>query len=107
MSTTNTEDAMRWGDPKAHWSDLPIELRRCPVHGIPDCSPILNGCSIPNQMASLYAQGRERGYDEGVSNGKGMLASAIRARIEELPAEEAGLLEPADVLALVDREAAP
>lgn len=20
---------------------------RCPVHGIPDCSPLLNGCSIP------------------------------------------------------------
>jgi hypothetical protein len=23
---------------------------RCPVHGIPDCSPLLNGCSIPNQL---------------------------------------------------------
>jgi hypothetical protein len=23
----------------------------CPVHKIPDCSPLLNGCSIPNVIA--------------------------------------------------------
>lgn len=25
---------------------------RCPVHGIPDCSALLNGCSIPNVIAA-------------------------------------------------------
>lgn len=25
---------------------------RCPVHGMTDCSPLLNGCSIPNQVAA-------------------------------------------------------
>jgi hypothetical protein len=31
-----------------------IEARpfRCPVHGMTDCSPLLNGCSIPNQAAA-------------------------------------------------------
>jgi hypothetical protein len=23
----------------------------CPVHGIPDCSPLLNGCSVPRYIA--------------------------------------------------------
>lgn len=23
----------------------------CPVHGIPDCGPLLNGCSIPRHIA--------------------------------------------------------
>jgi hypothetical protein len=22
-------------------------VTRCPIHGIPDCSPLLNGCSMP------------------------------------------------------------
>jgi hypothetical protein len=25
---------------------------RCPIHNMPDCSPLLNGCSIPNQVAA-------------------------------------------------------
>lgn len=25
---------------------------RCPVHGMTDCSPLLNGCSIPNQAVA-------------------------------------------------------
>jgi hypothetical protein len=29
---------------------------RCPVHGIPDCSPLLNGCSIPNRIAAEVAR---------------------------------------------------
>lgn len=24
---------------------------RCPLHGIPDCSPVLNGCQIVNALA--------------------------------------------------------
>lgn len=40
----------------------PIEVLRCPVHGIPDCSPLLNGCSLPNERAAeWYAEQKEQG----------------------------------------------
>lgn len=29
---------------------------RCPMHNMPDCSPLLNGCNIPN---NLYNEVRE------------------------------------------------
>lgn len=41
----------------------------CPVHGIPDCSPLLNGCSIPNFI--------RRWWDEVAS---GWVAEANRAQ---------------------------
>jgi len=25
----------------------------CPVHHMPDCSPLLNGCSLPNEIIGL------------------------------------------------------
>lgn len=28
---------------------------RCPIHGIPDCSPLLNGCSVPNYIRNTLA----------------------------------------------------
>jgi hypothetical protein len=37
---------------------LAVEVLRCPVHSIPDCSPLLNGCSIPNWLATAYERGR-------------------------------------------------
>jgi hypothetical protein len=40
----------------------PVEVIRCPVHGIPDCSPLLNGCSIPNQLAALWRANQVRGH---------------------------------------------
>jgi hypothetical protein len=45
---------------------------KCPRHGIPDCSPILNGRSIPNHMHAAYERGRAE------------QAAADRARIEAL-----------------------
>jgi hypothetical protein len=39
----------------------------CPVHKIPDCSPLLNGCSVPNWLhdvkdaASLIVLGKTDG----------------------------------------------
>lgn len=40
----------RWPDWRTAPEDQPIEhiedeVGNCPVHGIPDCSPLLNGCS--------------------------------------------------------------
>jgi len=32
--------------------ELTADDVRCPVHQITDCSPLLNGCSIPNIIAS-------------------------------------------------------
>lgn len=40
--------------------DIPVDIIRCPVHGIPDCSPLLNGCSIPNRLAKAYLAGKEK-----------------------------------------------
>lgn len=48
---------------------LPIEMLRCPVHGIPDCSPLLNGCSIPSRIVLAFERGRasgERSRDEAI-----------------------------------------
>ena len=46
----------------------------CPRHGIPDCSPLLNGCSLPNMLQTQYESGHEDGfndgYDEGFEDGK-------------------------------------
>lgn len=62
------------------WSTLPIEVRRCPVHYIPDCSPLLNGCSIPNQMAAIYKRGQSdaeaRAYEQGVRDAHNAIADA-------------------------------
>lgn len=42
-----------------------IEARRivCPVHGMPDCSPLLNGCPIPNMLV------RQRDEDARIARG--------------------------------------
>lgn len=32
---------------------LPTLRQRCPVHGIPDCSPLLNGCSWNPDVPTL------------------------------------------------------
>jgi hypothetical protein len=37
--------------------EVPVEVVRCPVHHIPDCSPLLNGCSIPARLAAAYQRG--------------------------------------------------
>lgn len=37
---------------------------RCPVHGIPDCSPLLNGCSVPNLLRDAYDQGAHEARSE-------------------------------------------
>lgn len=29
--------------------------RWCPVHHMPDCSPLLNGCNLPNRQAAALA----------------------------------------------------
>lgn len=39
----------------------------CPTHGIPDCSPLLNGCSWPNRRPCPYCgktdhSGREHAH---------------------------------------------
>ncbi len=36
---------------------------RCPVHDIPDCSPLLNGCSLPEHLRAAYDTGRYVGRD--------------------------------------------
>lgn len=38
--------------------EVPRDLIRCPVHNMPDCSPLLNGCSIPNKLAAAWEAGR-------------------------------------------------
>lgn len=44
---------------QALW-DAVVELRKCPRHGIPDCSPILNGCTHnPNLPVTLVHGGAE------------------------------------------------
>lgn len=46
---------------KTTWEhDIPREILKCPVHNMTDCSPLLNGCSIPNHLAKAYLAGRER-----------------------------------------------
>lgn len=37
---------------------------KCPVHGLPDCSPLLNGCSIPIQLHKAF----EAGYAEALTD---------------------------------------
>lgn len=41
--------------------DPPPDVLRCPVHSIPDCSLLLNGCSIPNRLAAVWRDGYRRG----------------------------------------------
>lgn len=41
----------------AERDEPPRSLLVCPVHGIPDCSPLLNGCVIPNRIAAAWAEG--------------------------------------------------
>lgn len=35
---------------------LTRSLRTCPDHGMPDCSPLLNGCSLVNQNHEALAR---------------------------------------------------
>jgi len=41
----------------------------CPVHNIPDCSPLLNGCSVMIRMRNAYDAGVTDGYSRGWSDG--------------------------------------
>lgn len=41
---------------------------RCPVHDMPDCSPILNGCSIPNTLYKRFEKAFEAGYAEALTD---------------------------------------
>ena len=34
---------------------------RCPVHDIPDCSALLNGCNIPNLLRTAWNDGYAAG----------------------------------------------
>jgi hypothetical protein len=40
------------------------DIPRCPEHGIPDCSPLLNGCSRVNRIVAEYADLDRRGLIE-------------------------------------------
>ena len=42
---------------------------RCPVHGVPDCSPLLNGCTIPVRLAEAYRDGYDAGYSDADAGG--------------------------------------
>jgi hypothetical protein len=39
-------------------ADYPIDVIRCPTHGVPDCSPLLDGCSLPSRLAAAYDAGK-------------------------------------------------
>ncbi len=52
MTTATPDDRHRLSE-----AETPRSVLRCPVHGIPDCSPILNGCSLPNRLSNAYAAG--------------------------------------------------
>ena len=47
----------------------PVEMIRCPVHGVPDCSPLLNGCTIPVRLAEAYRDGYDAGYSDADAGG--------------------------------------
>lgn len=40
-------------------TQVPVEVLRCPTHGIPDCSPLLNGCTQPSQQAAAWLTTQE------------------------------------------------
>lgn len=46
---------------------------RCPVHDIPDCSPLLNGCSTPILLREAFDAGRISGTIEARDEIKRML----------------------------------
>lgn len=38
-------------------AEAPRKVLRCPTHGQTDCSPLLNGCSVPAALADAYLTG--------------------------------------------------
>lgn len=81
---------------------------RCPVHGIPDCSVMLNGCNLPNQILAQIRVGiraeraREDRADTAVREvvtawtRNPAVAGTIRGRqllASQWPALEAALVE--------------
>lgn len=58
----------------------------CPVHGIPDCSPVLNGCSPPVQVG-----GKKEGDQRRV--GRPVGAAGIRSRVVTMRLTEGEIAE--------------
>lgn len=45
----------------------------CPEHGIPDCSPLLNGCSrVTTACEDCQGTGGRKGYHDGLCRCRGM-----------------------------------
>lgn len=44
--------------------EVPREILRCPVHDQTDCSPLLNGCTIPIRLAATWRKGYAEGYSD-------------------------------------------
>lgn len=55
--------------------DMMKEAVRCPVHGIPDCSPLLNACSLPSHLRGALNVGRLMGVIEARDEINRMLAT--------------------------------
>ena len=49
--------------------EIPREILRCPVHDQTDCSPLLNGCTLPNGLAAAYMAGYDAGYSDADAGG--------------------------------------
>jgi hypothetical protein len=60
---------------------------KCPVHKIPDCSPLLNGCSIitswlPKQEARVRAEALREAADEMALSDETYWVRWLRARAD-------------------------
>lgn len=56
--------------------DKTTEMMHCPFHGIPDCSPLFNGCTLPIRAAKH----RQFGIVEQPPEPKGLLAVVLDIR---------------------------
>lgn len=59
-------------------ADYPIDVIRCPVHGIPDCSPMLNGCTIPSRLAQAYDAGKAADASAASAASQGVVSGIVR-----------------------------
>jgi hypothetical protein len=64
---------------------------RCPIHDMPDCSPLLNGCSIPTEVAERVAAAGAERYAAALADAQAAIKAIERHQL--LMIDLAGRLE--------------